>query len=223
MRSIILIHVVLWGYFALSGMLGTFSYFREVKRSCSKSSMSKGRKFLKIVLSVALYVFVVFGSTYCFYIVTNKYISDPIISNPKEVIAGGKRQIQYQDTTHFCDGDDESTCFMSLIPVDGKTSKNDVCIICGMSFLHHDTHKEHSYFKWMRLFNDTDYYSESRYNLSRPYFWKESGCISLCSIFQKEKRNRHLCAICLKPFLEQDTHRERDYHESMTRVNDPNI
>lgn len=66
--------------------------------------------------------------------------------------------MQYQDPTHFCPSDeDNSSWFQSIILVDSKPNKDDICEKCGWRFLDHDTPQEQSYFKWMFLLNNSDY------------------------------------------------------------------
>lgn len=103
-------------------------------------------------------VFFVFGSVSTIYTVANSFFGNPKPSNQIELYENGEIMIQYQDTTHFCNAKDEnSMCFTSRIPANGKVSKNDICVYCGNTFINHDTHKEQRFFEAMSTIRWEDY------------------------------------------------------------------
>lgn len=87
MKGVILGHTILWGVFMLSGILCIISFLFEIIPSWS-SNDRKGKR----VLNLAFYVFVTLGSAHCFYIMVNKYISNPVPSNPQIVMAEGENE-----------------------------------------------------------------------------------------------------------------------------------
>lgn len=95
-------------------------------------------------------VFFVFGSVSTIYTVANSFFGNPKPSNQIELYENGEIMIQYQDTIHFCDANDENShCFTARIPVNKKAYRNDICIHCGQPFTDHYTHKEKHFFDAM--------------------------------------------------------------------------
>lgn len=78
----------------------------------------------------------------------NKYFTQPEPTNKIEQHINGASLIQYQDVGHFCYVSDKSpTVFTSWLSAEGTASQDDICLICGRSFLYHDTPKEHRFYK----------------------------------------------------------------------------
>lgn len=140
----LIIHVLIWFFFTVFCIVGLFfcihSFF-------SDNSMSLG---IKVLVHVTLFVvcgFFAYGSADCFYIMAKKLFANPKPSNPIELYVDGEKYMQYEDTTHFCNANDEnSPCFRSRILVGEKASKDDICEDCGKNFRRHDTHEEQRYF-----------------------------------------------------------------------------
>lgn len=119
---------------------------------------SLGHKIVGIVLISSLCGLFAFCFFKIIYPVANKYFGNPKPSNQIELYVNGEVMIQYQDTTHFCNAKDEnSKCFTSRIPANGKVSKNDICVYCGNTFINHDTHKEQRFFNAMSTIRWEDY------------------------------------------------------------------
>ena len=132
------VEIILLGLYLLGMTAGILYYcFKERKLS----------SFITGIVAILLFCGL---PAWGFYINTNKYCSKPKPTNKTEICINGKNCILYQDATHHCHASDRhSKMFTSLLLPNGKTSQKDICIHCGKSFLHHDTHVEQRYYSAM--------------------------------------------------------------------------
>lgn len=135
MKIYLLIKIILCGLFLL-GLISAFIYV------CFKSE-----NFLTCIAAIFLIILVGYLPACFFYYDVMRYNSQPEPTNKIEKCINGITYIQYQDINHFCHYGENATVFTSLMPLDGKASQTDTCIICHKSFLHHDTKDEQDFFQ----------------------------------------------------------------------------
>lgn len=160
MQTTVYIIVIIWfGLLTLIPIVVSFLCFRSVLPSFSCHSITF-KKSLKLILLFFICILITFSPAYCLIKTSKKFFSKPNPSNTIELFENGEKLIRYQDTTHFCNANEEnSNCFTAKIPVYRTVSKNDTCIHCGKNFTYHNTLKEQNFFNLMEdISNASCYY-----------------------------------------------------------------
>ena len=121
--------------------------------------MSFGNRLLDYIiapLGAFFCVLFIYSSADAIFTMTNKTFGNPKPSKQIELYENGETMLQYQDTTHFCNANDEnSTWFVAVIPINTKPSRNNVCKNCGRKYTCHNTREEQHFFDYM---SQIDYY-----------------------------------------------------------------
>lgn len=148
--TVSVIIILFYSMLVLVPSIGLLHLFCPVIADSFFGDTSLGHKIVGIVLISSLCGLFAFSSFKIIYLVANKYFGNPKPSNQIEMYLEGEKIIQYQDTTHLCDANDENShCFTARIPANKKAYRDDICIHCGQPFTNHYTHKEKRFFDAM--------------------------------------------------------------------------
>ena len=145
--------ILLYSILVLAPTIAMFYFLCSFIPNIFDRNNPLGNKILNyvlLILLVGLCAICSYGSISIIYTVTNKVYGNPKPSNQIELYEDGEVIIQYQDTIHFCNTNDENShCFTARIPANKKAYRDDICIRCGQPFTDHYTHKEKHFFDAM--------------------------------------------------------------------------